>query len=103
MRVEWLHAVGWYYSWGYQPLAERLDRSRLAASPNIENDPPASITQTDATLIAHVDSNGAFGGSDCHFEVAVLPIVVIAPVLLSATVSHMAQGRREQTEPAGLR
>ena len=71
-------AVGWYYSWGYRPLVERLDRAFVAPRPTVVNDSATSVTETSVTLNGHVDNNGAVGdsdggargGSDCRFEVA---------------------------------
>lgn len=70
-------AVGWYYSWGYRPLVERLDRAFVAPLPSVDARPAAAITPTSATLSALVNNNGGVGssdtggkgGSDCHFEV----------------------------------
>jgi hypothetical protein len=63
-------AVGWYWSWGYRPLAERIGALSVLHPPSVENDPVGTITQTTAVLHAHVDNNGAPSGSECHFEVA---------------------------------
>lgn len=92
-------AVGWYWSWGYRPLAERLDRSLVAPRPTVANDPAGAVTQSGAILNGHVDNNGGVGnsdegdrgGSDCRFEVA-LKTAPSSPVAESVCTPHPVEG-----------
>jgi PKD repeat protein len=64
-------AVGWYYAWGYAPLAEhRSPEPTAIAAPAVTSDPADSITQTAAVLHGHVNNEGAEAGSSCRFVVA---------------------------------
>jgi hypothetical protein len=63
-------ATGWYWSWGFRPLAEHRGIPSVLSAPSAENDPVSAVSQSSALLHAHVDNNGAASASSCHFEVA---------------------------------
>lgn len=101
--------VGWYWSWGYQPLAERLTVSPTPSPPSVRSDPAETVTRTSARLNGKVNDNSSPGGSSCHFVVALAsdpgspigqPVCGPAPVegALNTAVHAEIEGLQANTE-----